>query len=46
MRGVDQNGGSARPVPTYDVDKIVEKYQKANDAKKVTTKKGGNAFDL
>lgn len=34
-----------KPVPPYEVDKIVEKYQKAAEEKKVSTKKG-NAFDL
>lgn len=53
LRGLTQGIGefsmeykTHKPVPTYDVDKIVEKFKKASEEKAVSKKKGGDSFDI
>jgi elongation factor G len=53
LRGLTQGIGefsmeyrTHKPVPTYDVDKIVEKFRKQHEEKLGAKKKGGDSFNI
>jgi hypothetical protein len=35
-----------KPVPQFDVEKIIQKFQKAQAEKLTNVRKGGSSFDL
>lgn len=35
-----------KPVPTFEMDKILMKYALKNTGEKAATKKGGSSFDM
>jgi elongation factor G len=53
LRGITQGIGefsmeykTHKPVPEFDVDKILQKYQKQTAEKTASVKKGGSSFDI
>jgi elongation factor G len=53
LRGITQGIGefsmeykNHKPVATFDMDKIIQNFQKQQAARTATVKKGGSSFDI